>query len=114
MSKQNRMEDYVHKADAPYSFVIEITWLGGMGSFTHGWGNGYVAIPKGHPLYEVDYDNIENIEINGGLIFGEMVNEMWVIGFDTAHYGDTITRWPESAVKEHADYLLEQVLAVTA
>jgi len=44
-------------------FIREITWLG---SIETGWGNGYVAVPKEHPLYGKDYNNID-IDIHGGL-----------------------------------------------
>lgn len=26
---------------------------------THGWGNGYVIIPEGHPVHGMGYDDIE-------------------------------------------------------
>jgi hypothetical protein len=102
------MEDIVQKKDAPYSFVIENTWMKYV-SFDRGWGNGYVAIPEGHPWFGKDYDSIEQVEINGGLTFSDMINGMWVIGFDTAHYGDTMTRWPKEAVEQEANDLLLQV-----
>lgn len=46
--------------------------------------NGYVHIPAGHSLRGMDYMEIENIEVHGGLTFSE---DDW-LGFDTAHYGD--------------------------
>ena len=36
------------------TFVIKNDWLNGM---CHGWGNGYVAIPKEHPLYGKHYSD---------------------------------------------------------
>lgn len=86
------------------AFVLP-THLPGMG----GWGNGYVAISKGHPCYEMDYDSIHSkyrsVDCHGGLTFAahdirnqpEETKGMWIVGFDTLHYGDTISRWPDEA-----------------
>lgn len=42
-----------------------------------GWGNGYVAIPEGHPAYGLDYDNdiFNSISIHGGLTYAETANK---------------------------------------
>lgn len=51
------------------AFVIP-SHLPGMG----GWGNGYVAIPEGHPCFGKDYDQIYdeyNINVHGGLTFSD-------------------------------------------
>ena len=58
--------------------------------------NGYVGVPKGHPLYNKDYHDkrIENLEVHGGVTFSgkwdepELNSELWWIGFDTAHHTD--------------------------
>jgi len=52
-------------------FIIKITWLEGM---EHGWGNGCVAVPEGHPLYGKKYSdtisvkNKDDIKFNGNYI----------------------------------------------
>lgn len=90
------------------AFVKQITWL--IGSET-GWGNGYVCLPKGHKYYGFDYDNID-VEVHGGLTFASDSNSLnlndwpevpqecrkdhWIIGFDTAHYGDNHSKWPDA------------------
>lgn len=92
-----------------------------------GWGNGYVVIPKGHPMYGMDYDRIHEeypgIEVHGGLTysnkgsaqFGNTSPEDWVIGFDTCHYGDDLTNWPnESRVLDEAKRLAAQCELVSA
>lgn len=108
----NRMEEIVFKSDSPYCFIVENTWLPRhILYFDFGWGNGYVALPKSHPWYRKHYDNIEDVQINGGLTFSEMINEMWVVGFDTAHSFDTLARWPKEAVQTEADCLLFQALS---
>ena len=78
-----------------------------------GYANGYVAIPKEHPLYGVSYNNVD-IDIHGGLTYaeyseftnknfdkykvelldGELPNGYWVFGFDTMHYMDSIVNCP--------------------
>ena len=79
--------------------LVPNTWLSGCST---GWGNGYVNIPKGHPWYGKHYDNIRCGYIHGGLTYSEQEGEFWVIGFDTAHIGDTPERWPKYKVYEEA------------
>lgn len=97
------------------TFVKENTWL----NFTdHGWGNGYVIIPKGHKYYGVDYDNIP-VNVHGGLTFSDYANtldwseikdkEGWVVGFDTAHYGDNSINRPRSWVVRETNKLRKQL-----
>jgi len=33
----------------------------------------------------------------------------WCVGFDTAHYGDSLVRWPKEDVQEEANNLLSQL-----
>lgn len=97
------------------------------GVLDFGWGNGYVAIPKGHPLFEVDYNEIQNnheLSINGGLTFSSSsiglnwveipqgYEESWIIGFDTMHLHDTLDRWPKEAVEKEAERLATQINAI--
>lgn len=97
--------------------------------FTAGWGNGYVIIPEGHICHGKDYDYIEhyyNIYVHGGLTFSEWAKDLrqekwlpdsvetmetdWIIGFDTAHYGDSLDRWPdENSVLAECQRLIEQL-----
>lgn len=75
-----------------------------------GWGNGYVALPPGHPCYGLDYDTIHDrydINVNGGLTYSEPYDVtrdpaecigMWIVGFDTMHAWDSISNWPKGAV----------------
>ena len=103
------------------AFVKENTWMS-MSAMDRGWGNGYVALPPGHTFYGMDYDKIHcecAINVNGGLTFASKVEkwpelpegceDWWVIGFDTAHFGDTISTWPKEAVEQEAERLKEQV-----
>ena len=77
-----------------------------------GLANGYVAIPKGHPWYGMQYNDIP-CDIHGGLTFSRSCNifdsEYWMIGFDTAHLGDNPHVWPLFRVYSEAVKLLDQV-----
>ena len=86
-----------------------------------GWGNGYVVIPKDHPMCKKDYTDIP-VEVHGWLTFGvkankldwpeiteeERVNGSWVYGFDTTHYGDSISKWPKKKVEKETKLLAKQ------
>ena len=52
---------------------------------------GYIRIPEGHPLFGqvvFDLDDRLDINVHGGLTFGEMIDGEYWIGFDCAHSGD--------------------------
>lgn len=62
-----------------------------------GYRCGYVGVPKGHPLYNVDYMNCQSdFACHGGLTYaGGGVNssypissDLWWFGFDCTHWGD--------------------------
>jgi hypothetical protein len=96
------------------------------GFYDIGWGNGYAVIPEGHPLYGKHYDEINDyVSCNGGLTYSSDYKSMdkwvekgwllpedeggWIVGFDTAHYMDTLEKWPKEAVEKHAQELAEQL-----
>jgi len=97
--------------------VKETTFLPGL---DHGWGNGYVVLPKGHKYHGKDYDEID-VDVHYGLTFSrpatdlewpeitEAMKDCWIIGFDTAHTGDTQYTWPKEAVIAEAKRLMEQL-----
>ena len=89
-----------------------------------GWGNGYLVIPKEHPLWGVHYDVINessHLLPHGGWTFSQFYHKMknqsnkfiteesffefnkddWIIGFDTAHYNDNLDNWPKKEVFNH-------------
>ena len=90
----------------------------------HGWGNGYVLLPKNHPWYDMYYEEIP-IHVHGGLTFGSIITKetvevwgeslteqhigMYMIGFDTAHYNDKLINWPKKRVMQETQYLEKQV-----
>ena len=100
------------------TFVKEITWLGEIDT---GWGNGYVLIPEGHILFGEHYDVInESVDVHGGLTFSNSSENVdfvdcegyWVIGFDTAHYDDTLEKWPKHRVEEETERLANQLRGI--
>ena len=101
----------VGKKNGCIAIVRDNEWL----DFSTGWGNGYVLIPKGHPLFERDYEDIKNISVHGWLTYSEKSDDvfeikgMWAFGFDTAHLGDTPATWPKSAVILETLDLLDQL-----
>jgi hypothetical protein len=121
-----------------YKLVIEnhFKYIPGF-SFEFGWGNGYVLLPKFHPFYGVDYDDID-VNIHGGLTFGQKFDGgyflewvegveidgditldnfndfdgYWIIGFDTSHYGDNSYICSKSYVLNETNDLLDQCLDI--
>lgn len=97
-----------------------------------GWGNGYVAMDKFHPLYGLGLygDNTEvaafiSIYIHGGITFTGWASSLnipekynipenyWIIGFDTAHTNDTLEKWPdEQSVMEETLKLKDQLIKI--
>lgn len=73
------------------------TLRGPMGSWC-----GYVGVPETHPAFGKDYSSIElELDVHGGITYAEkcqgaichipapgMPDEVWWLGFDTAHYMD--------------------------
>lgn len=85
------------------AFLRENTWT--PQELERGWGNGYVALPRRHPYFGLGHYEInERLEhyVHGGLTFSRNsddikeweevagMSDMWIIGWDTAHWGDTI------------------------
>lgn len=112
------------------AFVKENTWLKRGGLIDFGWGNGYVAIPKEHPLHGKDYNEIHKLlpklYVNGGLTFAESADSLdwvelpkgsgdaWIVGFDTAHSFDTLKKWNKKKVLEETEKLKNQLLEYVA
>lgn len=99
------------------TFIKKIDWLGDIDT---GYGNGYVVIPNGHPLHGKHYDDID-VNVHGGLTFSESANNLewdeieeedkdgWVVGFDTAHFGDNSQNWTLAHVQEETNDLENQL-----
>ena len=109
------------------AFTVENTWLVEAG-MTVGWGNGYVAIPKGHSTYGKSHDELNDcILIHGGLTFStkaewcitdlfkrkfkehKISGEYWLVGFDTAHFKDNKQSHDEAYIKRQTANLLKQL-----
>lgn len=97
-----------------------------------GEANGYVAVPQGHPLYGKGIDDIDGIDVHGGISCSGYINkdmmqeqdteflsdetkipsDWWVFGFDTMHFGDNCVNWPKERVKEETLWLQEQLESI--
>lgn len=68
---------------------------------------GYVGVPEGHPFFKMDYADIDDINVHGGLTFSSVCHpsvkgeaygichvaapghsEVWWLGFDCSHWQD--------------------------
>ena len=87
-----------------------------MGIASGGWGNGYVAVPPSHCLH--GHCIIDHVEVHGGVTYngyGYHLNSpkgWWVFGFDTAHFGDDLEKWPKEAVEEETKKLFHQLFEI--
>jgi hypothetical protein len=118
-----RYDDYLKEFSA-YGYTCRV--LGG--PFKN--YNGYVGVPKGHPAFNVQYENL-GIDVHGGLTFSQMGTknslrfpnpEIWWIGFDTAHIGDWIEyqdgthpesngkKWTPEMVAEECSKVAKQLM----
>lgn len=108
------------------AFIIENDQLSLYGG---GYGNGYVLLPKEHDLWGSYYDSeeIQNLDVHGGITFSEKVTEgllinkrfgpyldekdldKWIIGFDTKHFEDTIEIWSKEMVEKEIIKLIGQL-----
>lgn len=110
----------MHKLSLPLPIkLLEDTWSPSYGPsdiIGHGWGNGYVKLVEGHSWYGMDYENIP-VSIHGGLTFSRLLDNennnkgfdsgFW-IGFDTSHFGDNLSEWPEYKVWDETVCLFTQ------
>ena len=83
---------------------------------------GYVAVPKGHPAYDLGYDDVP-VSVHGGLTYSntDIQNERHWFGFDCAHAGDATTDyshqgdhfWTLEEVTKETEQLAEQLSKLT-
>ena len=91
------------------TLLIPITWLP---IITHGYACGYVGVPKGHPWYGQDYYSVD-VSIHGGLTYSgknpsSKIDDLWWLGFDTAHFGDTMQNCSKAYCENEVASLLKQ------
>lgn len=80
---------------------------------------GYVAVDPGHPAHGKPYEELEHIDAHGGLTFANRCaddrsrpghvchvpregepDDVWWLGFDTAHLWDIVPNYPEKLRNE--------------
>jgi hypothetical protein len=90
-----------------------------------GFLNGYVAVPRGHPLFGKDYDDpvVSRFQVHGGITFagylaGYMLSDkddLWWFGFDGAHAGDYVPfagSCMERSIYRDMEYMRVQVIGL--
>lgn len=101
------------------TFLVPANNLPGRGQY-----NGYIIVPKEHPWWGESWTDIWP-DVHGGITFSDSVDycirkvkpmldqtdvrlllhqfpEGWVLGFDTAHAGDTDSYWTKQRVQDEA------------
>lgn len=72
---------------------------------------GYVEIPIGHSLYGVDEDDLEYINVHGGLTFSgkSYFSDEYLLGFDCGHASDDTSVEDESYTVNECMRLIDQL-----
>jgi len=104
--QKNRKMELLHKEEYE-GFNFYILNLG-----TH--PTAYIEIPKGHKLYEKDYNEIYDmgydIDVHGGLTYSDnslmcIKSENWFIGWDYAHAGDYCGYYEETELQGFKSFM---------
>jgi hypothetical protein len=104
--REGRMRMKLNKAKYEMNLIFKDEIMGG-------WGNGYVGLPSWHPYYGLSKEEIP-VNIHGGLTYAQLDDEtnLWIIGFDTNHFGDNMTHYDFKWVKKETEYLMNQCLRI--
>lgn len=80
--------------DSKYLIAVAVNDLG--------YRCGYVGVPKGDPLYGMQYDDeiFDSVDAHGGLSFSGTrkfitSDDLWFFGFDCGHCGDAVDKMTE-------------------
>lgn len=81
------------------------------------WYCGYVVVPKDHPYYGVDYDEVMekgDIRVHGGLTFSGTFDDIdgFFLGFDCNHVGDSPIYQNENYTLNECLELVDQLIEV--
>lgn len=91
-------------------------------SVPHGYANGYVGVPEGHPWFGRDYYAVD-VSIHGGLTYGRnhlpvtekdgepVIDGLFWFGFDTCHCNDNEFTCDQFYCQRELDSLVEQAKA---
>jgi len=83
---------------------------------------GYVGVPPGHKWHGVDYEDIPVITVHGGLTYSfecsgsichvpepGMPDDVWWLGFDTAHSGDRTPLFSLDGIYRTKEYVENEI-----
>lgn len=79
------------------------------------WYCGYVKVPRSHPFFGAQYQEIEDdIEVHGGLTFSGIAifANGYLIGFDCAHYGDSPEVQNEEYTLNECKKIVDQLIEI--
>lgn len=87
-------------------FIVDCGKLQGLSSYYCG----YVVISPLHCLHAKDYQDLNMIEVHGGLTFGEFDDKGTVYGFDCNHWTDNIITCNLDYVTNECNLLADQLI----
>lgn len=81
-------------------------------SFPYGYYCGYVAIPFRHPFYKKNYQDLDWIDVHGGLTFSGYLgfSNDYLLGFDCGRAGDDIKIQDEDYTLAECKKLVDQLI----
>lgn len=94
----------------------EVDFRAVMDSVRNGWRCGYVGVPAGNLYYGKDnLGDVGDLEVHGGVTFSAedlrgVQGVDWWLGFDCAHYGDTIAVCTLEYCMKQCEHLAEQIV----
>lgn len=82
--------------------------------FPSGYYCGYVALPFTHPFYGEDYQDLDELEVHGGLTCSGYLDfsDSYLLGFDCGHGGDDIKVQNEDYTLAECKKLVDQLIKV--
>ena len=84
--------------------------------YPNGYYCGYVKIPTLHPFYGEKYQDLEDIDVHGGLTFSGYLDDIgedkYLLGFDCGHAGDNVKIHDENYTLQECKKLVDQLIEV--
>ena len=82
--------------------------------YPNGYYCGYVVVPFSHPFYGKRYQDLEDIDVHGGLTFSGYLDavgdDKYLLGFDCGHAGDDAKVQDEDYTLQECKRLVDQLI----